>query len=216
MIVAALRVPLTVTWLTVYRQLPEIHLKSSEINALTNKRKHVESSGWMLTPLDFINRELRSWCSQDSQDSQESSRCGSVIYQIQNLMWTDVESTPKIIRVDVANWPCGYNLTMGMLVTSGIFCTCVKTHWCLKPVHWGRVCCTMSVQERNSFASERDCQLQGELLCVVNSFSEMGSVQESNTPGQQSWSSSGPDTNSNRALMQWEVISFQNKVKLIS
>ena len=46
---------------------------------------------------------------------------------IQNLGWTQLESTVKIIVINVENSAFGYNLTFEMLVKRGVYHRCSRT-----------------------------------------------------------------------------------------
>ena len=61
----------------------------------------------------------RSHFSQDLQDFVRIEAVTEPHARIQDLGWTQLECTSKIIRIDVENASFGYNLTVGNLNSDG-------------------------------------------------------------------------------------------------
>ena len=102
---------------------------------------------WLLKPWwKRVSPLLRA----DPLISRKSSWCGTFSSRIQNLGWTEFESTLKIIIIDVENSSFGCNLTFETLVKKGLPPCCVRTLWFLKLVPWRRVLRTTCPLEKNA------------------------------------------------------------------
>ena len=64
---------------------------------------------------------------------------------LQDLWWTQLESTSRIIIMRIDNSSFGSNLTIWTFVTRGRHQRCVRTPWFLKLAPWRRVLRTMCV-----------------------------------------------------------------------
>ena len=73
----------------------------------------------------------------------KSSRRSTFSARIQNLGWTHLKSTSKIIVIDVENSSFVYDLTIESLVKRSLVHSCSRTLRFLKLVHWRRVLRTM-------------------------------------------------------------------------
>ena len=65
--------------------------------------------------------------------------CSTTCVVIQDLGWTQLESTSKIIIINVENSSFGYDGTIGNFVKMGLCHTCGRTPWILKLAPWKRM-----------------------------------------------------------------------------